>query len=154
MRIFLAFVFALCIGTSAAFAQESVEYDPATGNIVFKDLDNAGSLQVRGPGVPANTPGDLGGLVETDEMLNQVTWAFLLGSKNGDLDGGPVFPTNLLQSTLDSDYFAGVVITGSGNSNFRQLPISGGLDVIPEPSTLLLSSLGLVGLAFRRRRNG
>jgi hypothetical protein len=146
----VAFAIAVFAFAQNVQAQESVMYDPATGAVTFMALENAGALQLGGPGVPATDPDPAGGLVEVNGEM--VTWAFLLGSKNGDLPAGELLPAGLFQDQLDGDYIAGVVITGSGNPDMRPIPFTGGL-IIPEPTTLLLAGLGMIGLVAMRRRS-
>jgi len=151
MRYCLPFAFAsIIISSSAQTVQAAPKgfYDPTTGNLIIADLPLTGGLQLVGPGVPATSPDSLGGFADTS-FNNEVSW-LLLTPLSGDVELGPLLPSNLHQKTIEADYFAGFVPLGAGG--LIPIPITGG--IIPEPSTLLLSSLGLVGLAFRRRRNG
>ena len=145
---------------SSAFAQGQAVYDPATGNVVIEGIDGIGGIQFRSDenaGTDTLNGGEAdnnGGFV-TPTSEQQLDWLFFdPGGKSSPINLGNVAPTGLFQDRLDNNYFLGVVITGSGVSDPRAnpVPIVGG-NIIPEPTTVLLAGMGLVGLMAGRRRS-
>ena len=155
----------LSLLAGSAFAASAV-YDPATGSISIDDLSglsgDVGGIQLltsdnggSDPLVEGNADA-LGGLLSStgDQQLN---WLFLQAKTPADapLSLGNVAPTGVLQSAIEANYFLGLVISGSGVADPRAnpVPITGGLDVIPEPATMMLAGVCLVGCVATRRRS-
>ena len=150
---------ALALIASAASAEMISYYNPGTGAVTFDNgvepyfgirIDsNDGSL------IFANGDKSLGG-------YNTGTFASLGGDANfmewGNLTGftlpnpgsalaGMIMPAGLTQLNLDSTYTVKAVTLANTGA---QVPID--LRAIPEPTTLGLAGLGLIGLVVRRRR--
>jgi len=148
MRSFFSVALSLSLFCFASDANaQFVEYDPATGNVTFQELNNVGGIRLVGPGVPVVDPDGLGGFPDTS-IANEVSWLFFT-AKNGELDMGNLFPTGLWVHEIEADYSAFFVITGGGGAQ-EPAPILGG--IIPEPSTMLMAGMGMLGLVLRRRR--
>lgn len=141
------------VAAQTANAQAQGIYDPDTGDLVISGFSNLGGLRLAGPGVPANSPDALGGFAD-ESIPGEVSWLFF-APKNETLGVGPLLPTDLFQSQFDQDeYQAFWVETGAGG-NQVPIAITGGLtEVIPEPGTIALAGLGLIGLGLVRRRRG
>lgn len=120
----------LVAGTAAA---QTAVYDPTTGSITLNGLTNVGGIQLSttdNGGTDVLGTGDaLGGFLSTtgDQQLDWLFFSALNG--DGFNLGDGVAPTDVQQTTLDDNYFLGVVITGSGVSDPRVNPIAitGGL---------------------------
>jgi hypothetical protein len=150
----IAVVFAVIASVVAqsASAQGTAVYDPATGNIKLTGVAGVGGIQVKGPNLDLDpAPDALGGFVDTG-ISGEISWLFFT-PKAGEVGLGNLFPTQLRQNVLDSSYFAGVVIAGSGVETPVGLQITGGLPAIPEPASIAMASLGVIGFLAMRRRN-
>lgn len=153
MRKIYALVAAVVVAGLAAnaVAAPMAVYDPASGGISLNEVANVGGISLKGPNLRTNpAPDALGGFVDTS-IAGEISWLFFV-PKNGNVPLGNLLPAGLLQSTLASQYFAGVVIQGSGVADPQALPLTGG--IIPEPGTFAMAGLALVGVvgAARRRR--
>lgn len=152
MKSSMLFAVAVALmSAGSAIAQESAVYDPATGNVVLNGAGNVGGIRADGPGVPVNPANSLGGFATPG--ADTVSWLFFSPLNGDGFNLGNIFPTQLEQTALDANYFVGVVITGSGISDPRGIEITGGLTtVIPEPATMVLAGMSLLGLVAVKRR--
>ena len=140
------------IGEIASAAVTKAWYDPATGNVTIRDIEAGkliGGIQVKGANLDIDpAPDALGGFVDTS-ISGEISWLFFT-PKTADTNLGNVFPTGLTKSALDSGYFAGLVVQGSGNPDPVGVPFA-----VPEPASIAMAGLAMIGcLAARRRVNG
>lgn len=124
------FLISYCWVACAATAQTPTAlYDPLTGSIVLDGLENVGGIQLLSNDnggidtLDAANANSLGGFVSATGD-QQVDWLFFNPANGGPFDLGTVAPTNVFQTSLDNNYFLGVVIAGSGVSDPRANPIA------------------------------
>lgn len=142
---------AVCVAANQASAQAPIcEYNPFTGQIVFKNLNNVFAMRLfstSGALVGGSTGNELGFSL-TERTPTLYSWlTFGPGVTSPEANAGNIVTA---QGALlpDTDYsFDYVVGTFSGDIT------PGDFVRIPEPSTMALAGLGVVGaVAIRRRR--
>ncbi len=145
---------ALFAFSSVAVAQPVATYDPATGGITFTAVDSLVGLRINANAtLPDSTPTDLDGAAAgnfgvVNGQPTFVEWGNLIGMTFNSAFGGNVLPTGLDQPGLDSGFvFLYRTSTAPGVDETGQLV------AVPEPSSLMLAGLGLVGFISRRRRS-
>lgn len=164
MRNLKTFALALAVmftAVSFAVAQGPIgEYDSATGALTFKDVADLVGLRINsstGALVGGNVT-DLGGAaagnfgVVNDQSPNFIEWGNLLGMTFDSADAGVFIESGKDQAYLDAN-FEFLYRTSADPGTDQTGTLRGG-DVIPEPTSVALIGLGLMGLVAARRRNG
>lgn len=157
--VFVTFGMVQILSLSDTAAQIAV-YDPNTGSIVLNGITgDLGGLRINSsltggsdeliPQHVNDFPPEVGAIFFIDDENNQsLSWLFFGSTGVGPHDLGRIAAPNLLQSTLDTNYLFEFRIKGSA-PEYWSLAITGGL--IPEPSSVLLASIALVGLVMTGR---
>ena len=150
MRKIVAFAaVAMLSFASVAQAATTLTYDPATGNLKFNN-DVGSSLGVVNLESPAgNFIGTPGGGFSNDELPNFTTG---FGVPTGLTNIGNVYKPNVAEAAFRADIKASYfVIFASGQPQVFLTDNQIIYNAIPEPATVGLAGLGLIGLAFRRK---
>ncbi len=151
---------ALSFSVNSSFGQTGV-YDPATGAINFMNVTDLVGLRINAndASLIGGQATDLGGAaaggfgVVNDQAPNFIEWGNLTGMTFADEFSGNIFPTGLLQTQIDAAYEA-VFRSSAAPTVDVSFAITGGLGTtVPEPTTMVMAGLGIIGLVSRRRRS-
>ncbi len=162
MRSILTIVLvAVCAFTFVAPANAAplATYDPGTGGVTFSDVSAIVGLRINSLGTPlvSGQATDLGGAavppfgVVNDQAPNFIEWGSLIGLNFASAFAGNVFPLGLFQTPEVDGGLQFLYRTSAAPTVDVTGQIVGGL-AIPEPGTIALAGLGLVGLLASRRR--
>ncbi len=145
------------------------EYDPGVGNVFFQEWDGTGWNTVADLAIMAPAGGDVNGFVGTSDIsgssnitlaLLSETYSELFQDASGKnlLPGGIIFaldttnkapqgafaPVAVACGTFDTGWCASTTLTMEGSLN--------ALAQVPEPATLALLALGILGMGTVTRR--
>ena len=146
---------ALVAFTAVSNAETLARYDIATGSITFEDVTSLVGLRINSSdasligGQATDLDGAAAGSfgVVNDQAPNFYEWGNLLGMTFTSSVAGNIFPTGLVQSDLDTNY-----VFKYRTSAAPTVDVFGPIVGVPEPTTLGLAGLGLIGFVARRRR--
>ncbi|HCK42630.1 MAG TPA: hypothetical protein DHW22_13475 [Planctomycetaceae bacterium] len=159
--------FFVMLALSAVFLVNSASaalvatYDPANGEVTFSDVSALVGLRINASdaslieGAATNLDGAASGFfgVVNDSAPNFIEWGNLTGMTFADEFSGNIFPTGLLQTQIDAAYEA-VFRSSAAPTVDVSFAITGGLGTtVPEPTTMVMAGLGIIGLVSRRRRS-
>ncbi len=147
MKNIIAIAVTIAVVTSAQFANAvpTATYDPATGNISWSDIgDPTVVLLLISEGGNLLNGNDFGGGVDNGDVPNAITWFSLPPiAVDGALPAGNIVNPGTDIGDLSVQFFESLT-GGSAPGEVR---------AIPEPGSIALASMGLIGLvALRRRR--
>lgn len=151
-KIALALATLSLIG-SAAVANAATMRVGATGEVTFEDLANPIGLTVRSANGYLNAAGgvNIGDIFDVALAPNALAWSKFSGFGTGPLNAGTIVNVaGLTQTQLESD------LTFEISPAFGAPIVTGDVvvELIPEPATIALGGLAMVGVAAvaRRRR--
>ncbi len=144
-RITLSVLSLLLMLTVSANAQPVANYDAATGNISFDGFDGVSSVRLFSAGgnlIP--NIGETLGFGLTEKTATLYSWLDFGAGITGDaLSAGNIVTPGTTLSDLAFDYKIGLA---------GPLTVGAIIPVVPEPTTLALAGLSMIGFVATRRR--